>query len=89
MALGGYDSAISIWKEKDEKPIVIKDLFEAAVADITWASNGQFLMACSSDGTVATIMIGDVLGEVIYPDAKPNREICKPAIVKEVRRITP
>lgn len=75
VAMGGYDSAISIWKESDKKPLVIKDLFEAAVADISWSSNGEFLMACSSDGSVATIMLSDTLGEVVYPELPPTAKI--------------
>ena len=62
VALGGYDCAISIWKNNEEKPVVIKDLFDCSVADISWSSDGDLLMACSSDGTVALICLEQQLG---------------------------
>lgn len=34
VALGGYDSAISFWKNGDNDPVVIKDIFACSVADI-------------------------------------------------------
>lgn len=54
VAVGGYDCALSIWKSDDE-PIAIRDLFDSAVADISWTSDGSTLIACSSDGTVAVL----------------------------------
>jgi protein HIRA/HIR1 len=63
VAVGGYDCALSIWKE-DEEPIAIRDLFDSAVADITWTSDGMAVMACSSDGTIAVVSFdGGELGE--------------------------
>lgn len=36
--------------------MVIKDLFDDSVLDISWSSRGDFLLACSWDGTVACVM---------------------------------
>lgn len=64
VACGGFDSAISIWKSGETRPIAIRDLFRSAVTDLSWSSNGKFLLACSNDGTVATIYLAGELGEV-------------------------
>lgn len=100
VALGGYDSAISIWKKGDEKPIVIKDLFSSAVADLAWSSDGKLIMGCSSDGTVVALYFDkDELGEPLTREAqatyleslagfKPIPKIDE-AVRKQPRRIEP
>lgn len=35
---------------------MIKDLFDDSVLDMSWSSNGLYLMACSWDGTVACVI---------------------------------
>jgi len=62
VALGSYDCGVSVWKYGEQKPLVLRDLFEAAVADIAWSADGSLLVACSSDGTVATINLEGALG---------------------------
>jgi WD40 repeat protein len=64
IALGGYDSAISIWKGNDVKPIAIRDLFSCAVTDLAWSSDGKFLLSSSNDSTVSVIYLSNELGEV-------------------------
>lgn len=64
VACGGFDSAISIWKSGENRPIAIRDIFSCAVSDISWSSDGKFVLACSNDGTVATIFLANELGEV-------------------------
>ena len=87
IAVGGYDSAISIWRGKDEKPIAIRDLFGCAVTDISWSSDGKFVFASSNDGTVAVLFLATELGEVatttemhsymfsLYSEVPPEPEI--------------
>ncbi|CAG9317879.1 unnamed protein product [Blepharisma stoltei] len=62
VALGGYDSAVSFWKNGDNEPVVIKDIFACSVADISWSNDGNMILACSSDGTVAAIGLDGELG---------------------------
>lgn len=100
VALGGYDSAISIWKRGHEKPIVIKDLFSSAVADLSWSSDGKLIMGCSSDGTVVALYFDkDELGQPLTREAqskyleslsgfKPISKIDE-TVRKQPRRIEP
>ena len=62
VALGSYDCGISVWKYGEQKPFVLRDLFEAAVADISWSPDGKLLVACSSDGTLAVLNMEGALG---------------------------
>lgn len=39
--------------------LVIYDLFEDSVLDLSWSSDRHILLACSKDGTVACIMFSD------------------------------
>lgn len=55
-AIGSRDRSISVWLTSLKRPlVVIKDLFDDSVLDITWSSNGLYLLACSWDGSVACI----------------------------------
>lgn len=56
-AMGSRDRSVSVWLTSLKRPlVVIKDLFDDSVLDISWSSNGLHVMACSWDGTVACIM---------------------------------
>lgn len=56
-AIGSRDRSISVWLTSLKRPlVVIKDLFDDSVLDISWSSRGDFLLACSWDGTVACVM---------------------------------
>ncbi|XP_076271672.1 histone cell cycle regulator-like protein isoform X2 [Rhynchophorus ferrugineus] len=55
-AIGSRDRSISVWLTSLKRPlVVIKDLFDDSVLDISWSSSGNFLLACSWDGTVACV----------------------------------
>lgn len=46
-----------MWLTSLKRPlVVIKDLFDDSVLDISWSSNGLYLLACSWDGTVACVV---------------------------------
>ncbi|XP_017768816.1 PREDICTED: protein HIRA homolog [Nicrophorus vespilloides] len=68
-AVGSRDKSVSVWLTSLKRPlVVIKDLFDDSVLDISWSSNGQHLLACSWDGSVACIIfttdaIGNPLSE--------------------------
>lgn len=56
-AIGSRDRSISVWLTSLKRPlVVIKELFDDSVLDISWSSNGLYLLACSWDGTVACVM---------------------------------
>lgn len=61
-----------MWLTSLKRPlVVIKDLFDDSVLDISWSSNGLFLLACSWDGTVACIVFShDELGMPLTMDEK-------------------
>lgn len=46
----------------EEKPIVITDLFNCVVSDLTWAPDGKILVASSYEGRIAAVYIGEALG---------------------------
>lgn len=55
-AIGSRDRSLSVWLTSRRRPIVvIHDLFDNSVLDLSWSQNGYQLMACSWDGTVAFI----------------------------------
>ncbi|KAL1516544.1 hypothetical protein ABEB36_000450 [Hypothenemus hampei] len=59
-AIGSRDRSISVWLTSLKRPlVVIKDLFDDSVLDISWSSRGDFLLACSWDGTVACVMFDE------------------------------
>lgn len=56
-AIGSRDRSVSVWMTSLQRPlVVIKDLFDDSVLDISWGSNGLHFLACSWDGTVACII---------------------------------
>ncbi|CAH0546433.1 unnamed protein product [Brassicogethes aeneus] len=71
-AIGSRDRSISVWLTSLKRPlVVIKDLFDDSVLDITWSSNGLYLLACSWDGTVACVTFTqDELGTPLSMDEK-------------------
>lgn len=63
-----------MWLTSLKRPlVVIKDLFDDSVLDITWSSNGLYLLACSWDGTVACITFTQSeIGVPLTMDEKVN-----------------
>nr|CAD7414526.1 unnamed protein product [Timema poppensis] len=55
-AIGSRDRSLSVWLTSLKRPlIVIHDLFNNSVLDMSWSFSNHRLMACSWDGTVAYI----------------------------------
>ena len=53
-AIGSRDRSVSIWMTTLKRPMVVMhDLFDQSVMDISWSSCGYEMLVCSSDGTVA------------------------------------
>ncbi|KAI4472211.1 member of the hir1 family of wd-repeat protein [Holotrichia oblita] len=65
-AIGSRDRSISVWLTSLKRPlVVIKDVFDDSVLDISWSSNGLHLLACSWDGTVVCVIFNP--GEIGVP----------------------
>ncbi len=55
-ALGSRDNSVSIWLTGLLRPVVvIENLFNGPVLDLSWSTLGHNLLACSYDGTVALL----------------------------------
>lgn len=69
VALASIDSSISLWKPYMSKPFaVVLDLFKTGITDMTWAFNGNILLASSTDGVLMFVhfkpgMLGTPLTE--------------------------
>ncbi|XP_045597178.1 protein HIRA isoform X2 [Procambarus clarkii] len=56
VAIGSRDRSISIWFTSLKRPlVVVHDIFDDSVLDLSWSSCGRYLMAVSKDGTLAFI----------------------------------
>ncbi|KAH9463895.1 hypothetical protein Pst134EA_015976 [Puccinia striiformis f. sp. tritici] len=59
-ALGARNS-ISIWHTCSSSPIVVlHDVFDRDILDLSWAADGITLYACSSEGRVAALVIDEL-----------------------------
>jgi protein HIRA/HIR1 len=59
-AVGSRDRSLSVWLTCLRRPlVVIHDLFDESVVDISWSSTGYELMLCSLDGTVIYIELNE------------------------------
>ena len=72
LAIGSRDRSLSVWLTSRKRPIlVLHDLFDNSVLDLSWSQNGYQLMACSWDGTVAFIQFTDKeIGKTMSSDEK-------------------
>lgn len=58
IAMGSMDKSLSIWVNKESKPIVVvKGLFDQTVLDISWTRDGLGLLAASHDGSIAYVKL--------------------------------
>ncbi|EGG11238.1 uncharacterized protein MELLADRAFT_115320 [Melampsora larici-populina 98AG31] len=88
LALGARNS-ISIWLTSFSSPIVVlHDVFDRDILDLSWASDGVTLYACSSEGHVAGFVIDEIMSIIhltspevrkkyleTYPFEKLNRRV--------------
>ncbi|XP_053650542.1 protein HIRA [Cherax quadricarinatus] len=66
VAIGSRDRSISIWFTSLKRPlVVVHDIFDDSVLDLSWSSCGRYLMAVSKDGTLA--FINFTSEEIGYP----------------------
>ena len=60
VAIGSRDRSLSVWLTSHKRPlVVVHDLFENSVLDLSWSHDGYTLMACSLDGTLASLVFTD------------------------------
>ncbi|KAG5683271.1 hypothetical protein PVAND_012561 [Polypedilum vanderplanki] len=72
LAIGSRDRCLSVWMTALQRPLlVIRDLFEDSILDLSWSSDGYTLLACSGDGTVACLQFTeDQLGKPLSDSDK-------------------
>lgn len=70
IAIGSRDRSVSVWLTTCKRPlVVVHELFNNSVVDLSWSSDGYSLMACSLDGTCAYLSFSeDELGARLNED---------------------
>lgn len=71
-AVGSKDRSLSVWLTSLKRPlVVIHDLFDKSIMDISWTLNGLGILVCSMDGTVAFLDFSfDELGDPLNEEEK-------------------
>ncbi|KAF9026589.1 HIR complex subunit, partial [Haplosporangium bisporale] len=77
-AVGSQDRGLTVWRTHEARPFVgIKELFEHSFLDLSWTPDGQSLLSCSYDGTVAVLLFqSENLGEAV-PAEEKHRMLAK------------
>lgn len=72
LAIGSRDRCLSVWMTALQRPLlVIRDLFEDSILDLSWSNDGYVLLACSGDGTIACLQFNeDQLGKPLSEEDK-------------------
>lgn len=72
LAIGSRDRCLSVWMTALQRPLlVIRDLFDDSILDLSWSHDGYILLACSGDGTVACLQFNeDQLGKPLSEEDK-------------------
>ncbi|PWN25114.1 WD40 repeat-like protein [Jaminaea rosea] len=77
LALGSRDQSISVWITGEPRPLlVLRDIFERQVTDLSWGQDGLTLYASSTAGSVAVISLSP--SDVTEPLPLSERPIQKP-----------
>ncbi|KRY45701.1 Protein HIRA [Trichinella britovi] len=73
-AIGSKDRSLSVWSASENRPVVVlTDIFESSISDISWDSSGLILIAASVDGSVVCLVwTTDELGVPLSLDEKIN-----------------
>ncbi|XP_052583957.1 protein HIRA-like [Peromyscus californicus insignis] len=71
-AIGSKDRSLSVWLTCFKRPlVVIHELFDESIMDISWTLNGMGVLVCSMDGSVAFLDFSqDELGEPLSEEEK-------------------
>ncbi|GFS07299.1 protein HIRA [Elysia marginata] len=73
-AIGSKDRSLSIWLTALKRPLVVMhDLFENSILDVSWSRSGLELMSCSIDGTVAFMdFTTEEIGQALSKEEEMN-----------------
>jgi WD40 repeat protein len=76
-AIGSRDRSLSVWLTALKRPLVIiKELFNDSVLDLTWSFDGLVMMACSWDGTIACVQFEETeIGKALSINEKVQKTI--------------
>ncbi|CAK8689613.1 protein HIRA-like [Clavelina lepadiformis] len=71
-AVGSRDRSLSVWLTSLRRPlVVIHDLFENSVMDLSWSFSGFSLLCCSWDGSIAYVeFTPDEIGQTLTQEEK-------------------
>nr|CAA53044.1 TUP1 like enhancer of SPLIT gene 1 [Homo sapiens] len=71
-AVGSKDRSLSVWLTCLKRPlVVIHELFDKSIMDISWTLNGLGILVCSMDGSVAFLDFSqDELGDPLSEEEK-------------------
>ncbi|XP_055592877.1 protein HIRA homolog isoform X2 [Uranotaenia lowii] len=74
LAVGARDKSLSVWLTALQRPlVVVHDLFDDSILDLSWSHNGYILLTCSGDGHVACLQFSsDELGTPLSEEDKNN-----------------
>ncbi|XP_075424653.1 protein HIRA isoform X2 [Ascaphus truei] len=73
-AVGSKDRSLSVWLTSLKRPlVVVHDLFDKSIMDISWTLNGLGILVCSMDGSVAFLDFSqNELGDPLSEEEKNN-----------------
>ncbi|XP_036613483.1 protein HIRA isoform X1 [Trichosurus vulpecula] len=73
-AVGSKDRSLSVWLTCLKRPlVVIHELFDKSIMDISWTLNGLGILVCSMDGSVAFLDFSqDELGDPLSEEEKSH-----------------
>ncbi|XP_074062564.1 protein HIRA isoform X2 [Macrotis lagotis] len=73
-AVGSKDRSLSVWLTSLKRPlVVIHELFDKSIMDISWTLNGLGILVCSMDGSVAFLDFSqDELGDPLSEEEKSH-----------------
>ncbi|GLB39062.1 putative required for replication-independent chromatin assembly and for the periodic repression of histone gene transcription during the cell cycle [Lyophyllum shimeji] len=78
VALGADDRSVSVWQTKSARPIiVVKEVFDRQIMDLSWSWDGLTLYAASSDGTIAAFNFEPEELEGIAPHSAQEQYLTK------------
>eukprot|EP01125_Pyxidicula_operculata_P019647 TRINITY_DN712_c0_g5_i1.p1 TRINITY_DN712_c0_g5~~TRINITY_DN712_c0_g5_i1.p1 ORF type:complete len:1020 (+),score=289.14 TRINITY_DN712_c0_g5_i1:238-3297(+) len=76
VALGGQDNSLSLWATHKQRPfLLVRNLFQQSVLDMSWTSDGTKLLICSGDGTAAVCDIDLNERGTVISDEEFNRNL--------------
>lgn len=81
--MGSRDRSLSVWMTALQRPlVVIHDLFQDSILDLSWSTDNNILLACSTDGTIACLQFApNELGTPLLEEDKVKIFFCFSIII--------